>query len=109
MRSENSSVNILVFNCGSSSLKYKLIKMPQEQELAAGEAQRLGIKTQDSSLIAHVARSTERSIAVHLPDHAAAFKKVIELLREDRRHDKSIFFDVFAHRYVHPEIFSRGR
>ena len=30
-------MNVLVFNCGSSSLKYRLIAMPQEQELSAGK------------------------------------------------------------------------
>ena len=27
-------MNILVFNCGSSSLKYRLLEMPGERELA---------------------------------------------------------------------------
>ncbi len=35
-------MNVLVFNCGSSSLKYKLINMPDSIELAGGEAQRGG-------------------------------------------------------------------
>ena len=36
---------ILVFNCGSSSLKYKLLDMPAEVVVAGGEAQRVGPKT----------------------------------------------------------------
>ena len=41
-------MNILVLNCGSSSLKYRLISMPDELELAAGEAQRIGPKTAEA-------------------------------------------------------------
>jgi acetate kinase len=35
-------MNVLVFNAGSSSLKFKLIRMPEEQELLRGIAERVG-------------------------------------------------------------------
>ena len=44
-------MNILVFNCGSSSLKYRLIAMPAEQELSGGEAQRIGPPTAKPSCL----------------------------------------------------------
>ena len=37
-------MRIIVFNCGSSSLKYRLIDMPSETELAAGEAERVDLQ-----------------------------------------------------------------
>ena len=44
-------MNVLVFNCGSSSLKYRLIAMPDEQELSGGEAQRIGPPTAKPSCL----------------------------------------------------------
>jgi acetate kinase len=46
-------MRIIVFNCGSSSLKYRLIDMPSETELAAGEAERVGPKTALPGCIHH--------------------------------------------------------
>ena len=37
-------MNILVINCGSSSLKYQLIDMENENVLAKGLAERIGIE-----------------------------------------------------------------
>ena len=41
-------MNILVLNCGSSSIKYKLYNMDSESVLAQGGAERIGL---DLSLI----------------------------------------------------------
>ena len=38
-------MNVLVVNCGSSSLKYQLLDMANETELAKGLFERLVIKT----------------------------------------------------------------
>jgi acetate kinase len=46
-------MRIIVFNCGSSSLKYRLIEMPGEKELAGGEAERVGPKTAEPARIHH--------------------------------------------------------
>ncbi len=102
MKYKKPNVNILVVNCGSSSLKYKLISMPQERELISGEAERVGIKTQNQSVIKHFVLGKERVLTLELVDHPAAFKKIIELIKEDCKADKRLHFDAFAHRYVHP-------
>ena len=39
-------MNILVINCGSSSLKYQLIDMEGENLLAKGLVERIGIEQQ---------------------------------------------------------------
>nr|MBP7342848.1 acetate kinase [Syntrophaceae bacterium] len=36
-------MNILVLNCGSSSLKYKLFEMTTYEVLAKGQADRIGL------------------------------------------------------------------
>ena len=43
-------MNIFVINTGSSSLKYQLFKMPQEQPVCSGLVERIGM---DDSSITH--------------------------------------------------------
>ena len=73
-------MNVLVFNCGSSSPKYKVISMPSEEEVAGGEAQRIGPKTAEPSRILHRTPAGEETFQVDMPDHAAAGREVIQLL-----------------------------
>jgi len=73
---------ILVLNCGSSSLKYRVIDMPSERELAGGEAQRVGPPTAEPSRIAHRQEKGERVVTVEMKDHATAFEHVMRLLQE---------------------------
>lgn len=93
-------VNILVLNCGSSSLKYRIIHMPGEIELVQGEAQRVGIKTDEPSKITHITHGNKRVIEGNLPDHVSAFKKAMELIREDEQTYPDVYIDCFGHRYV---------
>lgn len=100
MRSEN--LNVMVLNCGSSSLKYKIIQMPGEKEILWGEAERIGIKTAGKPFITHVVNGTKRVIEADLSSLDEAFVKALELIKEDGKKDSAIYFDIFAHRYVHP-------
>jgi acetate kinase len=105
MTFSKSRVNILVLNCGSSSLKYKIIMMPSGTELVRGEAERVGIKAEDISVITHYARGKKRVIKTPLASHSTALKKILELIADDAGKNKNITFDIFAHRYVHPGPF----
>jgi acetate kinase len=105
MKYKGKTINILVLNCGSSSLKYKIINMPQEKTLVQGEAERVGIKTQETSVITHVACGRKIIIKTLLPDHSTALKSVLKLIVNDKKNNKDIKFDIFAHRYVHPGRF----
>lgn len=96
------AVNILVLNCGSSSLKYKIIRMPGGLEIVRGEAERVGTKAQEGALITHFVFGKKRVVEASLGDHAAALKKVLGLIADDAKKNKEVKFDVFAHRYVHP-------
>lgn len=69
-------MNILVINCGSSSLKYQLIDMEKEEVLAKGLVERIGI---DGSRIKHEVKDKEKKvIEIELPDHKAALDLVIK-------------------------------
>lgn len=91
-------MNILVLNCGSSSLKYRLISMPAETELAGGEAQRIGPPTAKPSRIIHrVAGQPAGTHIVPMPHHASAFEQVMQLLQLTPAQTP----DAIGHRVVH--------
>lgn len=72
-------MNVLVINCGSSSLKYQLIDSVSEQPLASGLCERIGI---DGMLthkpLATGAKKVEMSPA--MPNHEVAVQLVLEAL-----------------------------
>ena len=73
-------MNILVINCGSSSLKYQLINSDSEEVLAKGLCERIGIA---GSAITHQPAGGEKvTTEVPMPDHTAAVKYVIEKLTD---------------------------
>ena len=73
-------MNILVINCGSSSLKYQLINSESEEVLAKGLCERIGI---DGSAIVHQPAGGDKvSTQVDMPNHTAAVKLVIEKLTD---------------------------
>ncbi|MBN1610218.1 MAG: acetate/propionate family kinase [Polyangiaceae bacterium] len=90
-------MNVLVFNCGSSSLKYSLLQMPEEIEQARGEAQRVGLKTSEPSRIVHRSQGRSQTVMVPMSDHGAAFDQVMALLERDGLP----LPDVIGHRMVH--------
>ena len=90
-------MKILVFNTGSSSLKYRLLEMPAERELAGGEAQRVGPATSKPSCILHRVNGELNTHTLPLPDQAAAFEGIMDLLRRDA----ALIPDALGHRFVH--------
>lgn len=89
-------MKILVFNYGSSSLKYRLIDMPAEVELAGGEAQHVGPPTMEKARIVHRKNKREKTVYLEMEDQVAAFEGVIKLLARE-----ALQPDVIAHRLVH--------
>ena len=60
-------MKILVINCGSSSLKYQLIDMENEEVLAKGLCERIGI---NDSVLNHTPIGRDKVvIKVDLPNH----------------------------------------
>jgi acetate kinase len=90
-------MNVLVFNCGSSSLKYKLIKMPESIEFAGGEAQRVGPPTVQPACIINRTNGKEKTFQVNMPDHAVAFEEVMKILKQTPQLQPN----VVGHRLVH--------
>lgn len=73
-------MNILVINCGSSSLKYQLIDSESEKVLAKGLCERIGI---DGSAITHQPAGGEKvTVETDMPSHTEAVKLVIEKLTD---------------------------
>ena len=93
-------MNVLVINCGSSSLKYQLINSDSEEVLAKGLCERIGI----DGAIVHQPRGGDKvKTEVAMPNHTAAVKLVIEKLTDPQVGViKSLDeIDAVGHRIVH--------
>ena len=74
-------MNILVINCGSSSLKFQLIDMTTEAVQAKGLCERIGI---DGSRIVYTPAGGEKmTIESPMPTHTEAIKLVLDCLTND--------------------------
>ena len=71
---------VLVVNAGSSSLKYQLIDMSNEQVLAKGITERLG--TPESFLSQQVTDKENATIKADMPDHTSAMRYVFQALTD---------------------------
>ena len=94
-------MNVLVINCGSSSLKYQLINSDSETVLAKGLCERIGI---DGSAITHQ-KAGEDKVKTEIPmaNHTDAVNFVIEKLTDaEVGVIKSLDeIDAVGHRMVH--------
>ncbi len=94
-------MNILVINCGSSSLKFQLINAETEQCIAKGLCERIGI---DGSMISYQPVGGEKEKTVTpMPDHVEAIRLVLEALTNPATGAvKSLEeIDAVGHRIVH--------
>ena len=71
-------MNILVINCGSSSLKFQLIDMTTEAVQAKGLCERIGID--DSRIVYTPAGGEKMTIESPMPTHTEAIKLVLDCL-----------------------------
>ena len=75
-------MNVLVVNCGSSSIKYSLFRMRDGGSgavLASGIVEKIG---EDASRIHHKAGQTQEAREVRAPDHQTAFGLMLRALSE---------------------------
>lgn len=72
-------MNVLVINCGSSSLKFQLINSESEQVLAKGLCERIGI---DGSLTYQPEGGEKVKTAKEMPTHTEAIQFVIDALTD---------------------------
>lgn len=70
-------MKILVLNCGSSSLKYQLINMENEEVIASGKYERIGEK---EAFITHKACGKKVTIEHEAYDHTEAIDFTLKQL-----------------------------
>jgi acetate kinase len=101
-------MNVLVINCGSSSLKYQLINSDSEEVLAKGLCERIAI---DGRLIYQKAGGEKEITEAPMPTHKEAIQLVLDALHNPKTgavKDLSEI-DAVGHRVVHGgEEFARS-
>ena len=70
-------MNVLVINCGSSSLKYQLINSDTEQVAAKGLCERIGV---DGRMVYQPAGGEKEITEAPMPTHNEAIRMVLEAL-----------------------------
>ncbi len=94
-------MNILVINCGSSSLKFQLIDSETEKCIAKGLCERIGI---EGSRITYTPDGGEKEQTVTpMPDHTEAIRLVLEALTNEKTGVVKSLDEIGAvgHRIVH--------
>jgi acetate kinase len=93
-------MNVLVINCGSSSIKYQLFDMADETLLARGIVERID---EPQGHIRHSAGGRERDSEERVPDHEAAFAHIRQALLDSEHGpiDSPGDIDAIGHRVVH--------
>jgi acetate kinase len=91
-------MNILVFNCGSSSLSFKVYTYTGGRftVVLSGKAHRVGVIGSEKPFIEFLAGETRESMRVDIPNHGKAAELVFTFLNE-----KNIAVDSIGHRFVH--------
>jgi len=74
-------MKVLVINSGSSSIKYQLINMPQEEVICSGLVERIGLNNAEIHY-----KSSENTIneVLDIPNHKIGLEKVVNLLLDGK-------------------------
>ncbi len=94
-------MNILVINCGSSSLKFQLIDSESEKCIAKGLCERIGI---EGSMITYAPEGGEKEkTTTPMPDHTEAIRLVLAALTNEKTGVVKSLDEIGAvgHRIVH--------
>ncbi|PXW88153.1 acetate kinase [Streptohalobacillus salinus] len=89
---------VLAINAGSSSLKFQLIEMPEETELAKGLVERIGI---ENSVFKLEYGEEEDKLTTDIPNHAKAVEVLLERLQASGVISSLDEIDGVGHRVVH--------
>ncbi|MBQ0085384.1 MAG: acetate kinase [Prevotella sp.] len=94
-------MKILVLNCGSSSIKYKLYNMDDQSVMAAGGIERVGMP--DSFNLVKLPDGSKKKLMHDIPEHTEGIKFIFECLTDPEigaiKDLKEI--DAVGHRVVH--------
>jgi acetate kinase len=93
-------MNVLVINCGSSSLKYQLINSDSEEVLAKGLCERIGI---DGRLVYQKEGCDKEFTDADMPTHKQAIQMVLDALVNEKSGAIGSLseIDAVGHRVVH--------
>ena len=94
-------MKILVLNCGSSSVKYKLFNMDTHEVLAQGGVEKLGLP---GSFLKFTQPDGKKVILEkEMPEHNAAIEFILSVLTDDKYGCIKSFneIDAVGHRVVH--------
>ena len=96
-------MKILVINAGSSSLKYQLIDMENEEVLAKGICEQIGTESTFTHKVPADESKNIKDKPCDMPDHATAIQIVIDALTSD---DHGVIksmseIDAVGHRVLH--------
>ncbi len=94
-------MNILVLNCGSSSVKYKLIDVDSKNTLAEGGVEKVGLP--GSFLKFKLPDGDKKTIEMPIPDHKKAINDILNILTDPTYGCIKSFDEINAvgHRVVH--------
>lgn len=101
-------MNTLVFNCGSSSIKYQLFSMPDETVLAKGRVERIGDAPSEA---AQTTPHGDIRLTRPIPDHTAGLAAIRVMLTDKEKGAVRSLEEIGAagHRVVHGgEAFDRS-
>ena len=97
---EGTFMIVLVVNCGSSSLKYQLVNMDNEEVMAKGLVEKI---TLPDAQLTHKWGDQKKEVVQPIPDHKVAVKLVLDILTDPevgviKSMDE---IDAVGHRVVH--------
>src|SRR5674476_149840 len=94
-------MKILVLNCGSSSVKYKLLDMKTNEELGAGAVEKIGMK---GSFLKHVRRDGQKvKLSGEILEHQIGIEYILGVLTSQKHGCIESLDEIHAvgHRVVH--------
>lgn len=94
-------MNILVLNCGSSSVKYKLIEIKANKVLAEGGVEKIGLP--DAFIKFKLADGNKKIVELDITDHNGAIKAILDTITGEEYGCIKSFdeIDAVGHRVVH--------
>ena len=102
-------MKILVINCGSSSIKYKLYEMDSRQTLAAGGIEKIGLP--GAFLKIKMNDGSSKVIEAEIPNHSVGIKMMFDALLNKEYGAISSLDEIGAagHRIVHGGVFTKSQ
>lgn len=92
-------MNMLVFNCGSSSVSYKVFEVEDKKKIevvTAGKTHRVGVKGSEPSFVEHKHKERIQKDVVPITNYRQAAKLILKFIKEN-----NIIIDCIGNRFVH--------